>query len=225
MSQASENTQESAENSGVDAVQTPKKRGVMRKLYDWTIHWADTRYALAALIIISFAESSFFPIPPDVLLLAMCFAKPKKWALYAFWCTAASAAGGVFGWYIGWGLYETVGVPIVKFYQGEAFIEAARDLYSRWGDAAVLVAAITPIPYKIFTIISGVLDYDPVRLFVLSLLGRGLRFFAVALLIRLFGKTIRTFLEKHFEWASIVFVLLGILGFVALKFLKSPPAM
>ena len=202
-----------------------QERGILRRLYNWTLHWAETRHAFCALILISFTESSFFPIPPDVLLLAMCFAQPKKWVLYATGCTVASSAGGVLGWYLGWGLYETIGSPIVKFYQGEQFIHKARELYSHWGDAAVLVAAVTPIPYKVFTILSGVLNYDPIRLFVLSLLGRGVRFFAVALLIRLLGKSIRHFLEKHFEWASTLFVLLAIMGFAALKLLKSPSAM
>lgn len=196
------------------------KRGALRRLYDWTIHWADTKYALPALIILSFTESSFFPIPPDVLLLAMCFTKPKKWFLYAFWCTVASAVGGVFGWLIGWGLYESVGKPIVEFYSGGEKMAAAQALYDEWGAVAVLVAAITPIPYKIFTIASGVFHYSPWSLFVFSLVGRGIRFFAVALLIRFFGVRIRKFLEKHFEWASFVFVILAVLGFLALKFLK-----
>jgi membrane protein YqaA with SNARE-associated domain len=192
----------------------------LRKLYFWTLHWADTKYALPALVLLSFTESSFFPIPPDVLLMAMCFAKPQKWALYAFWCTLASACGGLLGWFIGWGLYESVGRPIVVFYQAEGVMDAAKSLYDEWGAWAVLVAAITPIPYKIFTIVSGVFQFSPTLLFVLSLLGRGLRFFLVAGLIRVSGPAIKPFLEKNFELTMSIGLALGILGVVALKFLR-----
>jgi membrane protein YqaA with SNARE-associated domain len=197
-----------------------KKPGPLRRLYDWTIHWANTPQAIPALFLIAFVESSFFPIPPDVLLLAICFASPKRWMRNALVCTVGSALGGVLGWFIGWGLYEVVGKPIVAFYHGEAVMESVSRLYDEHGAWAIIIATITPIPYKVFTIASGVFGYNVWMLLVLSLLGRGLRFFAVALLIRFFGDRIRTFLEKNFEWASIVFVLLGILGFVAIKFLR-----
>lgn len=192
----------------------------LRKMYYWTLHWADTKYALPALIILSFTESSFFPIPPDVLLMAMCFAKPKKWLTYAFWCTLASAAGGLFGWFIGWGLYETVGQQIVAFYKGEGVMDAAKALYDQWGAWAVLIAAITPIPYKIFTIVSGVFEFSPTMLFVLSLLGRGFRFFIVAGLIRFAGPRIKPFLEKHFELSVSLLLVLAVLGVFAIKWLK-----
>jgi membrane protein YqaA with SNARE-associated domain len=203
--------------SKLNDVQT--KRGVLRRLYDWTIHWANTRQAIPALFLIAFVESSFFPIPPDVLLLAICFASPRQWLRNALVCTVGSALGGVFGWFIGWGLYEAVGKPIVAFYRGEEVMEAVKALYERHGAWAILVAAITPIPYKVFTIASGVFGYDVWSLFGLSVVGRGLRFFSVAVLIRFFGEGIRSFLERNFEWASIVFVVVGVLGFVAIKFL------
>ncbi|MDW8350040.1 MAG: YqaA family protein [Verrucomicrobiae bacterium] len=194
--------------------------GLLRRLYDWTIHWANTPQAIPALFVIAFIESSFFPIPPDVLLLAICFASPKKWLRNALVCTVGSCLGGLFGWWIGWGLYEVVGKPIVAFYRGEEVMQRVSELYAEHGAWAILIAAITPIPYKVFTIASGVFGYSPWLLFVFSLMGRGFRFFAVALLIRFFGERIRAFLEKNFEWASIAFVVLGILGFVAIKFLR-----
>jgi len=192
----------------------------LRKMYFWTLHWADTKYALPALFILSFIESSFFPIPPDVLLMAICFSAPKRWLAAAFWCTVASVLGGIFGWYIGWGLWETVGQPIVTFYKGEAVMETVRVWYDQYGFWGVLIAAITPVPYKIFTIASGVFQFDLVQLIIASILGRGFRFFLVAGLIRGFGPAIKPFLEKHFEIAVVVFTLLGVLGVVAIKFLR-----
>jgi membrane protein YqaA with SNARE-associated domain len=191
----------------------------LRKLYYWTLHWAETPYALPALFIVSFAESSFFPIPPDILLMAMCFAAPKRWLTFAFWCTVASVLGGVFGFYIGWGLWEGVGQPVVNFYQGEDVMEKVRLLYDQYGFWGILIAAITPIPYKIFTIASGVFEFSLPALIGASLIGRGFRFFLVAGLIRGFGPRIKPFLEKHFELAMLAGLVLGILGIVAIKFI------
>lgn len=192
----------------------------LRKLYFWTLHWADTKYALPALFVLSFIESSFFPIPPDVLLMAICFSAPKRWLAAAFWCTVASVLGGILGWYIGWGLWETVGQPIVTLYKGETVMETVKVWYDQYGFWGVLIAAITPVPYKIFTIASGVFQFDLVQLIIASVIGRGFRFFLVAGLIRGFGPAIKPFLEKHFEIAVVLFTLLGVLGVVAIKFLR-----
>jgi len=191
----------------------------LRKLYFWTLHWADTKYALPALFVLSFIESSFFPIPPDVLLMAICFSSPRRWMAAAFWCTVASVLGGVFGWYIGWGLWETVGQPIVHFYHGESVMESVQGWYTQYGFWGILVAAITPIPYKIFTIASGVFQFNLGMLILASVIGRGFRFFLVAGLIRGFGPTIKPFLEKHFELSVILMTVVGILGIFAIKFL------
>lgn len=192
----------------------------LRKLYFWTLHWADTKYALPALFVLSFIESSFFPIPPDVLLMAICFSAPKRWLAAAFWCTVASVLGGILGWYIGWGLWETVGQPIVTLYKGETVMETVKVWYDQYGFWGVLIAAITPVPYKIFTIASGVFQFDLVQLIIASVIGRGFRFFLVAGLIRGFGPAIKPFLEKHFEIAVVLFTILGVLGVVAIKFLR-----
>ncbi len=197
--------------------QAAATKNPLRKLYFWTLHWSETKYALPALFIVSFAESSFFPIPPDILLMAMCFAAPKRWLTFAFWCTIASVLGGIFGFYIGWGLWAGVGEPIVDFYNGQDVMEKVRVLYDTYGFWGILIAAITPIPYKVFTIASGVFEFSLPALIGASLIGRGFRFFLVAGLIRGFGPRIKPFLEKHFELAMLAGLVLGVLGIVAIK--------
>jgi len=204
---------------GLDA-QARGTRNPLRKLYYWTLHWAATPYALPALVVLSFAESSFFPVPPDVLLIALCFSTPTRWFRLALWCTVASVAGGVLGYSIGWGLWDVVGQAIVRFYHGESVVEAVRVWYRDYGFWGVLIAAVTPIPYKVFTIASGMMRFDVAPFLLASVLGRGFRFFLVAGLIRLFGARIRPFLDKHFELAASALVLLAILGFFAIKYLK-----
>lgn len=196
-------------------------RNPLRKLYYWTLHWADTKYAVPALFLISFAESSFFPIPPDILLMAMCFAVPKKWVSYASWCTAASVLGGVFGWYIGlgfWGATQNFFFSVIPGFTPAVFAKV-ETLYQANAFVAILGAAFTPIPYKVFTIASGVFQVALPTLIVASIIGRGARFFLVSALIRFFGPAVKPFLEKHFEWATLLLLVLGILGFVAIKFL------
>lgn len=194
-------------------------RNPIRKLYFWTLHWAATRHATKALVILSFAESSFFPVPPDVLLIGMTFAAPRRWARYALWCSLASVVGGTLGYAIGWGLWDSVGKPIVDFYQGHEVIEKVRYWYDTWGFWGVLVAAITPIPYKVFTIASGLFHFD-FGLFVLgSAIGRPFRFFLVAGLIGRYGERIRPFIEHKLEWVLLAVTAAGILGFVAIRFL------
>lgn len=195
-------------------------RNPLKKLYFWTLQWAETRYAIPALFALSFIESSVFPVPPDVLLVAICFSVPKAWFRAAFWCTVASVLGGLLGYFIGWGLYETVGRPIVDFYQGQEVMEKVEVWYEEWGFVGILAAAITPIPYKVFTIASGTMRFSVWQFTVASAIGRGVRFFAVAALIRVFGTQIRPFIEKRFELAMVVFTIVGILGFVAIRFLK-----
>ena len=185
-------------------------RNPLRKLYYWTLHWADTRYALPALVILSFAESSFFPIPPDILLMAMCFARPQKWLLYSAWCTAASVAGGVLGWYLGWGFWElTKGFffDIVPGFTPEVF-DKVQHLYQDNAFLAILTAAFTPIPYKVFTVAAGVCAVSIPTLIMASLLGRGGRFFLVGGIIRFFGPKAKPFLEKNFEWATVLLLVL-----------------
>jgi membrane protein YqaA with SNARE-associated domain len=192
----------------------------LRKLYFWTLHWADSKHAVFALAALSFIESSFFPIPPDVLLMAICFSAPTRWLSAAFWCSMASVLGGIFGYYIGYALYEVVGKPIVDFYHGQVVMDQVKQFYDAYGFWGVLIAAITPIPYKIFTIASGVFHFDLWQLIFASTIGRGFRFFAVAGLIRAFGPRIKPFLEKHFELSLVIMLVVGLLGVFAIKWLQ-----
>ncbi len=198
----------------------PAKQGLIRRLYAWTISWADRPGGDRALFAIAFAESSFFPIPPDVLLLALCFGARKKWARYALICTAGSVLGGIAGWLIGWGLRESVALPLLNFFDDTGKVRAQiEDWYGTFGFWGILIAAITPIPYKVFTIFSGMMTYNLPLLIAASILGRGFRFFVVAGIIRLCGPTVRPFIEKHLEWCFLAFGLLVVLGIVGLKFL------
>lgn len=199
----------------------PEQAGIIRRLYHWTVSWADHKAGTHALFWISFAESSFFPIPPDILLMALCFGKREKAMKYALICTAGSVLGGVAGWCIGWGLRDTVALPLLAFFDSSGdtrlWIEAQYAKYGFWG---ILVAAITPIPYKVFTVFSGIMQYNLPMLIAASILGRGFRFFVVATIIRLFGARVRPFIEKHLEWCFVIGTILLIGGFVAIKFLR-----
>jgi membrane protein YqaA with SNARE-associated domain len=212
-------TETSAE--GVSPAPTePEKRGWMRRAYDWTLKWADRPGGKRALFILAFAESSFFPIPPDVLLLALAVGAPTKAFRFALICSAGSVLGGIAGYGIGlWG-YEMIGQPIVQFYKGEAVMEKIRGYYDQHGFLGILIAAITPIPYKVFTIASGLFKYNFVEFVVASVIGRSFRFFCVAAVIKYFGPTVKEYIEKYFNWFSWAFMVLLILGFIVLKMLK-----
>jgi len=204
-----------------DAPTSPVSRSLLRRLYDWTLHWAETKWATLALGVIAFLESSFFPIPPDVLLIAMSFAQPRKWWIHALVCTIGSVAGGILGWYIGFALYETVGVRIIEFFHYQEAYRLVGEYYQENAFLYILGAAFTPIPYKVFTIAAGVF-HEQVGLPVLigaSIAGRGGRFFIVALLIRLFGARVKPLLEKHFDLLALLFFVLLVLGFLAIKLL------
>jgi membrane protein YqaA with SNARE-associated domain len=200
----------------MDTVPT-ERTNVVRRLYDWVLSWADSPHANWALFVLSFAESSFFPIPPDILLIALAISAPTRAFRYAFICTLASVLGGVLGYGIGHFGYDTIGRPIIELYHGEsvmASIKAQYDAYGFWG---VLIAAITPIPYKVFTISSGFFDFDFLTFIVASVAGRTLRFFAVAGLIWKFGPAIKAFIDKYFNILAVAFVILLLGGFLLVK--------
>lgn len=194
----------------------------IRRLYAWTLSWAERPGGARAMAVLSFFESSFFPIPPDPLLMALTYSKPKAWWKFAFWCTASSVAGGVFGWWIGlqfWHVTQEFFFRVVPGFSPEVF-EQVQALYLENAFLAILGAAFTPIPYKVFTIASGVFEVGLTVLVGASILGRGARFFLVAAVIRLFGPAIKPHLEKYLEWASVVMFLLGVAGFVAIKWIR-----
>jgi len=197
-------------------IKTPRRW--LRQIYDWMVAWSARRSALAALAGFSFAESSFFPIPPDPLLMAITVVRPKQWFRAASICTASSVIGGLFGWLIGRTLMASVGGQIVAFYHAEHHWERVVGIYNgEWGLLFLLVAAFTPIPFKVATIAAGATAMPVVPFAICSLLGRGARFFLVAGLLRLFGTRIKDVIEKYFDLLSLAFVILLVLGFVAIR--------
>lgn len=191
---------------------------MLRKLYDWTMSLAATKYAERALASISFAESSFFPIPPDVLLIPMVIAKQKKWLRYALICTIASVLGAFLGYAIGMFLYDTIGQPILAFYGKENAYDKVAAWYNTYGGWGVLFAAVTPFPYKVLTIFSGATGLNIFVFAVVSVVGRSLRFFLVAKLLHLFGEPIKIFIEKYLGILFALFLVLLLGGFYAIKY-------
>lgn len=185
----------------------------IRGLYEWTIGWAGTPHGTAALGLIAFAESSFFPIPPDVLLIALSLGRPDL----AFWYAAVSTAGSVLGGGAGYAIGYWGGRPVVEWLFGRSKVELVHRLFQKYEAWAVGIAGFTPIPYKVFTIGAGVF-YVNFRVFILSsVISRGARFFLVAALLFAFGPPIRQFIEQHFEWLTVLLVVGIIGGFVALR--------
>jgi len=191
---------------------------MLRKLYDFTMSLAATRHAEKSLAAISFIESSFFPIPPDVLLIPMVLADRSKWFRYALICTIASVLGALLGYAIGAFLYEVVGVPILRFYGQEAAFAEIAALYNKWGGWAILFGAVTPFPYKVLAIFSGATGFSVPPLILVSIVGRGLRFFIVSWLLFMFGAPIREFIEKNLGLLFTLFMVLLIGGFVAVRY-------
>ena len=191
---------------------------LIKKMYDWVLHWAETPYAVPALFLLAFAESSFFPVPPDILLITLAISIPRKAFKYALICMIGSVLGGIVGYGIGLYGYETVGKPIVDFYHGQEVMELIKTKYDQHGFLGILIAAITPIPYKVFTIASGVFKFDFWLFTLASIIGRSTRFFIVAALIWKFGSPIRNFIEKYFNLLSILFIILLIGGFLLIKY-------
>ncbi len=190
---------------------------IFRNLYDWVLSWAETRYGSYALAAISFAESSFFPVPPDVLQIALSISKPLRSFWYALISSIASVAGGIVGYGIGFYLMELVGWPILKMYGLEAKYQVVQALFQKYDAWAVAIAGFTPIPYKLFTIASGAFDIHFWVFVVASALSRSARFFLVALLIYKFGKPIRVFIDRYFNLLTLIFFALFILGFIVVK--------
>lgn len=190
-----------------------------RRLYDWTLSLANRRHSTSALALISFAESSFFPIPPDVLLMPLCLGKRSRAWFYATVCTAASVLGGVAGWLIGWGAWEATSDFWFRYIPGftpEKFAKV-ESWYAEWGVWVVFIAALTPIPYKVFTIAGGVFHMAIVPFIIASFIGRGLRFYAEAALMYAFGHKVLPLVDRYFNLLCIVFVLLLAGGFYLVK--------
>ncbi|MGB0626444.1 MAG: YqaA family protein [Alphaproteobacteria bacterium] len=191
---------------------------MLQGLYDWTMRLSASRHAVWALAAVAFVESSFFPIPPDILLIPMILAaRTRAWRLAAV-CTVASVLGGYFGYFVGLTLFGTVGEPVIAFYGMEHAFEVFTEKYNELGAWIVFTFGITPFPYKVVTIASGVTQLDPLVFGIASVASRGLRFFLVATLIWYFGPPIRAFVERYLGWVTLAFIVLLVGGFVLLKF-------
>lgn len=196
------------------------RRSWLRRLYDWVISWADSPYAAWALFVLAFTEASIFPIPPDVLLMALCVGTPSKSWRYALICLAGSVTGGIAGYGIGTFAAQTIAVPILNLYDpSREVFGQVQSLYREWGFWGVLAAAITPIPFKVFTIASGLLSFNFPLFVGASVLGRGFRFFVVAGLLYFGGETLKRFIDKYFDLLAILTLIVIVAGFVVLKYL------
>ena len=191
---------------------------MLQRTYNWVMNLSAQPNAIWALAAISFIESSFFPIPPDILLIPMVLAARTKWLKIAFVCTLASVMGGIFGYGIGYYFYESIGRPLLDFYGYTAKFENFQLRYNTYGAWIVFIAGVTPFPYKVITIASGLTHLDLATFTGASVLARGLRFFVVAALLWWIGPPIRNFIEKRLGLILSVFVILLIGGFFTIKF-------
>jgi len=205
----------------------------MRQLYDWVLSWGDSRHGLTALFCLSLAEASFFPVPPDALLIALCMGAHRRWARFALVCSAGSVVGGVIGYLIGSFAYDVIGSAMLNLTASisggdpDEMLQIAQYWFNekeimglQVGPWAVGVAGFTPIPYKVFTIAAGFFHMAFVPFLLASVISRSLRFFVVAgiigLLYRRYGDRIQHFIDKYFNWLALAFVVLLIGGFVAI---------
>ena len=200
----------------------------LRKLYNWVLHWSDTKYGVPALFILSLSESSFFPIPPDVLLIALALGMQSKALYFAFICSLASVLGGILGytigyfaWWNGLGEYSEVAIFFFNYIPGfsSELFTTIQQKFNLYNFFIVFTAGFTPIPFKIITISAGAFNINFPMFIIASTVSRSARFFLVAILIKKFGKPITAFIDKYFNILSIVFTLVLIGGFFAIKFL------
>lgn len=190
--------------------------GYLRRLYDWVLGWAERPGGTWALFLLAFAEASFFPVPPDVLLIALALGLRRRAPWFALVCLAGSLLGGVTGYLIGWQFWDLAGQRLVDMYHGQAVMDKVQLWSDTWGFWGIFAAALTPIPYKIFTISAGLFKFNFLSFFVASIAGRGLRFFVVAGLIQFFGEPIRRFIDRWFNLLALAFVVLLVGGLLVL---------
>lgn len=200
----------------------------IRNIYDWVLHWAETPYGPIALFLLAFAESSFFPIPPDALLIALALGVRKKSFYFAGLCTIASVLGAIFGYAIGYYVWwnnanEFSEVANFFFANIPGFTQdlfyKVKELYDEWNFWIIFTAGFTPIPYKVFTVTGGAFNVNLILFIIASIIGRAGRFFLVSFLIWKFGEQIKGFIDKYFNWLAIGFTVLLIGGFVGIKYL------
>jgi membrane protein YqaA with SNARE-associated domain len=198
-------------------VAAPRSRNPIRRIYEWVLSWAETPYGVPALFVLAFVESSFFPIPPDVLLIALALAVPTRAFRFALWCTVGSVIGGLFGYFIGFALWSTFEPYLIPTVFGRDKFDMVTAKYNEYGELAVFIAAFTPIPYKVFTVAAGVAKLNLIGFTGASIVGRGGRFFLVALVIRLAGPRAKQLIDKYFNLVTIVGTALLIGAFLLLR--------
>jgi membrane protein YqaA with SNARE-associated domain len=192
---------------------------MLRRLYDWVRHWAETPYGTWALFILAFCESSFFPIPPDVLLIALAVVLPRKSFRYAAVSAAGSVLGAMVGYLIGWQFMDRIGEPIIAFYGLGLKVAQIQSLYQHYDAWAIGIAGFTPIPYKLFTISAGMFEVNFAVFIIASIISRSARFFLVAGFIYVFGPSIQSFIDRYFDLLAVTFTVVLIGGFVLVKYL------
>ncbi len=190
----------------------------VRSLYDWVVGLSERPNAVRTLFVIAFAESSFFPIPPDVLLIPLAIGNPRRALRFAALCTAGSSLGALLGYFLGLEFYEVIGQRIVAFYSVGEQYERVQALYQQWDVVAIALAGFTPIPFKIFTITAGVFKINLLTFTIVVVLSRGARFFLLGGLIWRFGPSIRNFVDRYFNLLVILFSILLVGGFFIVKY-------
>ncbi len=197
----------------------PARRGLIRRLYDWTIHWAATPQAVWALFLFALGGASFFPLPPDVLLMAMALSTPRKALRYAAVCTVGSVLGAMLAYGVGVFFFETLGRPMIEFYGYMEHFERLSAGFGQHGFLFIFVASITPVPFRVFALTAGVCHADvPFSVLVVAAaFGRGLRFFTIGALFKFFGPAIQRFIDRYLNMLGILFVVLLVLGFACVR--------
>lgn len=192
---------------------------MFRRLYDWVLRMAHHRHAIPAMAGVSFAESSFFPIPPDVMLVPMILARRDKAYLIATVCTVSSVLGGCLGYFIGYALLESVGQWLIALYHMQDKIADFQKLYGEYGTWLILLKGLTPIPYKLVTIASGIAHFPFALFVILSIVTRGARFFIIAALLKRFGEPVQAFIEKRLGLLGWLFLIALVGGFAVIALL------
>jgi membrane protein YqaA with SNARE-associated domain len=200
-------------------VQAAEPRSLLRRFYDWCLEAAHKPHAIWSMSAVAFAESSFFPVPPDIMLIPMSLARPERAYLLAAWCTVASVLGGLVGYAIGALLYDSIGAWLIGLYGYGDKVEAFRAAYAQWGAWIILLKGLTPIPFKVVTITSGFAGYSLGLFLVFSLITRGGRFFILAFLLHRYGERARSVIERQLGWWTLGFAVFLVGGMAAALYL------
>ncbi len=190
----------------------------LRSLYDWVVGLSERPNAARSLFVLAFAEASFFPIPPDILLIALAIGAPRRALWFATICTLGSALGALLGYLLGLQFYELIGQQLVEFYAAGEQYQRVQALYQEWDVLAIAVAGFTPIPFKVFTISAGVFELNLLTFGVAVVLSRGARFFLLGVLIWRFGSGIREFVDRYFNLLTILFIILLVGGLLIVEY-------